>query len=261
MIQPTIFIGHGSPMNAIEINDWSKTLQNLGLKLRANLPKQILVISAHWLTKGTELTFTDKKLETIYDFGGFPKELYEVQYPAFGSTKLTKNIQNLLDLSNESLNLNRGLDHGAWTVLKQLFPEADIPIVAMSIDIYKKPQEHFELAKKLQILRENGVLIIASGNIIHSFEYAKFSPEAEPEIWATDFEKVFLEKLQVRDFEPLLNFQQLQNYQKAINTLEHYYPLFYTLGTCYETDQLEIFYQSIDFASMSMLSFGFTNKP
>lgn len=257
MKQPTLFIGHGSPMNAIEDNQWSHALESLGTQLVHNKPEAIIIISAHWLTKGTYIAYAEEQFETIHDFGGFPQELYEINYPAPSSHTIAVDIQHRLGLDSTQLTTARGLDHGAWSVLRRLFPDVMIPIIALSIDTYKTPQEHFELAQKLQTLRDERILIIASGNIIHSFEHARFDTYAQPEKWALEFEDLFVKKLKKREFDSLIQFHHLPHWSQAINTAEHYYPLFYTLGTVKDNDMLQIIYQHIDYGAMSMLSFGY----
>ena len=189
-MQPVLFIDHGSPMNAIEVNSYTKTLNLLGEKLAK--PSSVLIISAHWLTRGIYVTYTNGLLETIHDFGGFPSELFNKQYPAKGSKKLAEDISKLISPIELNYDTKHGLDHGAWYVLTHLFPEANIPIVGLSIDATQPPQYHFDLGQKLSKLSEQNVLIIASGNIIHSFEHLDPNQNAKPRDWALEFQADFL---------------------------------------------------------------------
>ena len=162
---PVLFVGHGSPMNAIEENEFVEGWRNIG----KNLPKpsSILCVSAHWETRGTYVTAMEKPM-TIHDFGGFPKALYEVQYPASGSPELANETKAIVSKTNIGLDEKWGLDHGAWSVIKHLYPEANIPVIEMSLDYYQTPQYHYDLAKELSSLRDKGVLIIGSGNMVHN---------------------------------------------------------------------------------------------
>jgi 4,5-DOPA dioxygenase extradiol len=252
-MQPVLFIGHGSPMNAIEANTFTKSLVLLGKTLIK--PSSVLIISAHWLTRGTSVTYTNDTLETIHDFGGFPAELFNKQYNVKGSISLAENISKLLKPQVINFDQNRGLDHGAWSILTHLFPLADIPIVQISIDITKPPRYHFELGQKLSELANQNVLIVASGNIIHSFEHLDLTNDAKPRQWALEFQANFIEKLKSKDWNSLIDFQNLTHFEKAINTAEHYFPLFYALGSAKKDCEIEILSQEISLGSMSMLSF------
>jgi len=201
-IEPLLFIGHGSPMNIINRNAYTKAIQNLGQKL--DKPRAVLIISAHWLTRGSFLTYRDDKLDTIYDFGGFPKELYQVSYNPRGSKIIAQEIKYILEPNLVNFDSERGLDHGSWGVLMHLFPEADIPVVQLSVDFSKSIEQDFEFAKSLSKLRESGVLIVVSGNIIHSFDELDFDENAKPKTWAVDFQIDFKEKLANRKYQDLL---------------------------------------------------------
>jgi 4,5-DOPA dioxygenase extradiol len=255
MTQPVLFIGHGSPMNIVNQNDFTRAITDFGQKLIK--PKAILIISAHWLTRGTTVTFTDSKLETIYDFGGFSDELYQVRYNPSGSTELATQIQEILKPTPVVLDSNRGLDHGAWSVLHRLFPEANIPVVQLSIDFTKSAQENFEIAQRLSQLREQGVLIIASGNLVHTFDDIDFDENAKEKAWALEFQNDFKKRLLTQDFADLINYKNLKDWDKAINRADHYFPLLYALGASKENDKLEIIFEGIQNATMSMLSFCF----
>ena len=255
MTEPVLFIGHGSPMNIVKKNDYTKIMADFGQKL--SKPKAILVISAHWLTRGTAVTFTDSKLETIYDFGGFPEKLYQIRYNPSGSTQLATLIQDILSPIPVILDSNRGLDHGAWGVLYHLFQKGDIPVVQLSIDITVGAKKNYEIAQKLRLLRKQGVLIIASGNLVHTFKDIDFDENAITKAWALDFQNDFKKRLLARDFTDLVNYKNLKDWDKAINRGDHYFPLLYALGASEDTDDLEIIFEGIQNATVSMLSFCF----
>ncbi|MEI6462694.1 MAG: 4,5-DOPA dioxygenase extradiol [bacterium] len=248
MKQPVIFIGHGSPMNAIENNVYTKEWERIGTKLEK--PKGILCISAHWLTDGT-VVITNPKPETIYDFYGFPEELYKVTYPVSGSEELVNKVQNLV---GDSLNLDpkHGLDHGTWVVLKRLFPKHDVPVVQLSINITLDIKDHFELGKKLSKLREEGYVIIGSGNIVHNLELINWNDV--PFQWAIDFDNKIKNLIDNSEYEKLINYEKIENNELAIPTNEHYLPLLYILGLISKDDQIEYFAESIAYGSLSMRS-------
>lgn len=200
---PVFFIGHGSPMNAIEDNPFTRSLHSLG-KSVIEKPNAILVVSAHWLTQGTFVSTTNLP-ETIYDFGGFPPELYEVNYPAPGSPEYAKEVLKLIPGVKEDHEW--GLDHGAWTVLKHLFPEAKIPVFQLSIDYYKPMEYHFDLAMQLKSLRQKGVLIIGSGNIVHNLRLFLSQNDNKPFDWALEFDAWSKEKILQHDFNSLINYE------------------------------------------------------
>ena len=169
---PILFLGHGSPMNAIEENEFVQGFRNIGKEIQR--PTAILIISAHWETRGTYVTAMDQP-KTIHDFGGFPKELFDVQYPAPGSPELAKETQSLITSTTVGLDDKWGLDHGAWSVIKHLYPKADVPIIQMSLDYLQGPQYHYDLAKEIKSLREKGVLIVGSGNMVHNLGMDRIS--------------------------------------------------------------------------------------
>jgi 4,5-DOPA dioxygenase extradiol len=181
MLTPTLFIGHGNPMYSIEKNEFSQTWEQLGKKL--TIPSAIICISAHWETNGTELTAAVRP-DTIHDFNGFPRKLFEVLYLPIGAPKLTHYIQNTLPKENIVLNPHRGLDHGAWSILRNMYPEANIPIIQLSIDRTKSPLEHYELGKKLSFLRKENIMIIGSGNIVHNLYKVDFDNPQNAYSWA-----------------------------------------------------------------------------
>lgn len=249
---PALFIGHGSPMNAIEDTPWSRAWRSLGTGLPK--PKAILVISAHWMTPGVGVTAMAQP-ETIYDFGGFPDALFAMQYPALGDPGLAARIQRLLAPQPVSLDQSWGLDHGAWSILVHLFPEADIPVVQLSLDLSQPNRFHYELGQRLRPLREEGVLIIASGNVVHNLRLIQWqSGQAAPE-WSSRIEQRVINCLQSRDHEALIDYPRLDpQVQLAIPTPEHYLPLLYIAGLQADDEAASFPVQGIDLGTISMLS-------
>lgn len=248
---PALFLGHGSPMNAIETNNFTQTLTNLGASLPR--PKAILMISAHWETNGTWVTGMERP-KTIHDFYGFPKALFDVQYPAPGSPEFAKKISSTILSPKIEIDENHwGLDHGTWSVLKHMFPEADIPVFQMSLDKTKPIEFHLELGKKLNFLREQGVMIIGSGNIVHNLRQVRWEQEAKPFDWAIEFDEWIKQKIINRDFNSLAKDALSTTAGKlSIPTLEHYLPLLYIAGASENKDLLKFEYEGIQMGSMSM---------
>ena len=238
-------------MNALKDNEFTQSLVELGGSLP--IPKAILMISAHWETQGTWLTAMPEP-RTIHDFGNFPEELFQEQYPAPGSPELARRIAGELSEYNISLdNQNWGLDHGTWSVLKFIFPEADIPVVQLSLDRTKPMSFHYELGKKINFLRDEGVMIMGSGNIVHNIRKAKWGENPEPYDWAKNFDKWVKEKLDARDYQALVETSlESEEGKLSIPTPEHYQPLLYILGASEDSDKLIYDYEGIDMASMSM---------
>ncbi|MGL2993707.1 4,5-DOPA dioxygenase extradiol [Flavobacterium sp. TSSA_36] len=252
---PVLFLGHGSPMNAIEENQFVTGFRNLA----KNLPKPnaILCVSAHWFTKGSKVTAMEMP-KTIHDFGGFPKELFEVQYPAHGSPELATITQKLLLPTVVELDHHWGLDHGAWSVIKHLYPKADIPVIQLSID-YSKPNEyHFQLAQQLSRLRQKGILIIGSGNIIHNLrlvDFYNFERDDYGYDWAIEARATINSLLLDGNFQPLLDYEkQGQAFQLAIPTPEHFLPLIYALGLKDKSEEIQLFNDKLVAGSLSMTS-------
>ena len=252
---PVLFLGHGSPMNAIEENQFVAGFRNLAKTLPQ--PNAILCISAHWFTKGTKVTAMEMP-RTIHDFGGFPKELFAVQYPAQGSPELAIDTKELLFPTEVELDHEWGLDHGAWSVIKHLYPEANVPVIQLSIDYSKSPQYHFELAQKLSALRHKGILIIGSGNIVHNLRLVDFY-NMDIDNYGFDWAVEAREK--VNSYLLDGNFQALIDYEKrgtavqlAIPTPEHYLPLIYTLGLKEKQEELSLFNDKLLGGSLSMTS-------
>lgn len=255
---PLLFMGHGSPMNAIEDNEfskeWFKTAQSIPT------PTAVLVISAHWLTDGTFVTAMEKP-KTIHDFGGFPEELFAVQYPAPGSPLLAAATTELISSTNVGLDHDWGLDHGAWSVIKQMYPEANIPVIQMSIDYHKPASYHYELIKELSVLRNKGVLILASGNLIHNLRMIAWDKLEVPGFgydWAIEMHQLFNEKLLAGDHQSLINYEKLGAAARlAIPTPDHYFPLMYVLGLQDKKDQVTLFNNKLLGGSLNMTSVMF----
>jgi len=247
-------------MNAIEENHFMKRFQELGSTIPK--PAAILCISAHWYTQGTKVTAMQHP-KTIHDFGGFPKELFEVQYPAPGSPMLATAVKDLSPIEVE-LNDKWGLDHGAWSVLKHLYPKADVPVIQLSIDYTKPPQYHFELARALSPLREKGVLIIGSGNIIHNLglvDFANFEKENYGYDWAIEAHTLTNQWILDGDYEPLLQYKDKgKAIGLAIPTPDHFLPLIYTLGAQQPGEQTSLFNDQLMAGSLSMTSVRIDNS-
>jgi 4,5-DOPA dioxygenase extradiol len=252
---PALFVGHGNPMNAIEDNVYSRSWNKLGQSLPT--PSAILCVSAHWMTRGTTLVNVKTRPETIHDFGGFPQKLFEQQYPAPGAPDFALATLDLLRDSHAESSEEWGLDHGAWSVLIKMFPKADIPVYQLSLDLTKSPQQHFELAKDLKALREKGVLIIGSGNVVHNL--MALAPGAKPYDWAEGFDSFVAEAVERRDFTSIANANGLGQLTRAAHpTPEHFLPLLYTLGVADTDEKLTSFNATFDMASISMRSFLFS---
>ncbi|MGL2988559.1 4,5-DOPA dioxygenase extradiol [Flavobacterium sp. RSSA_27] len=252
---PVLFLGHGSPMNAIEENQFVTGFRNLA----KNLPKPnaILCVSAHWFTKGSKVTAMEMP-KTIHDFDGFPKELFEVQYPAQGSPKLATLTQELLLPTAVELDHHWGLDHGAWSVIKHLYPKADIPVIQLSIDYSKPAEYHFQLAQQLSRLRQKGILIIGSGNIIHNLrlvDFYNFERDDYGYDWAIEARVTINSLLLDGNFQPLLEYEkQSQAFQLAIPTPDHFLPLIYALGLKDKSEEIQLFNDKLVAGSLSMTS-------
>ncbi|OYX84670.1 MAG: 4,5-DOPA dioxygenase extradiol [Flavobacteriales bacterium 32-34-25] len=252
---PVLFLGHGSPMNAIEENQFVAGFRNMAKTLPQ--PNAILCISAHWFTKGTKVTAMEMP-RTIHDFGGFPKELFAVQYPAKGNPELALETSKLLLSTEVELDHEWGLDHGAWSVIKHLYPEANVPVIQLSIDYSKSPQYHFELAQKLSALRHKGILIIGSGNIVHNLRLVDFYNMDIDNYgfdWAIEAREKVNSYLLDGNFQALIDYEKHgQALQLAIPTPEHYLPLIYTLGLKEKQEELSLFNDKLLGGSLSMTS-------
>jgi 4,5-DOPA dioxygenase extradiol len=252
---PLLFAGHGNPMNAISENSFVKGFREIRNAIPQ--PKSILCISAHWFTKGTQVTHMPIP-ETIHDFGGFPQALYEVQYPAEGNPALAEEIKELLHPANVILDEAWGLDHGTWTVLTHLFPKANVPVVQLSIDFTKDPEFHYQLATALSPLREKGILIIGSGNIIHNLRRVDFENLDKSDYgydWAVEAREIINQLIITGDVERLLDYRNLPKVvQLAIPSPDHFLPLIYILGLKQDEEKITFFNDVLVAGSLSMTS-------
>lgn len=248
---PMIFVGHGSPMNAIEDNKYTRGWREIAKKLPK--PKAILAISAHWYTKGTRIQ-DEEYPKMIYDMYGFPKNLYEVVYPARGSAEYA---QKTIELIKNPVIIDNswGLDHGTWSVLVRMYPGANIPVYQLSIDGYVNGREHFEIGKYLKELRNQGVLILASGDVVHNL--GKISYIDDGFTWAEEFDSYIKESILDREFENVVNYEKHELAELAVPTPDHFYPLLYTLGACDDNDEIEVFNEGCLSGSLSMTSYLF----
>lgn len=252
---PVLFLGHGSPMNAIEENQFVQGFRNISREIPK--PNAILCISAHWFTNGTFVTAMQNP-KTIHDFYGFPKELFEVQYPAPGNPELAKETAELLLPEIVEEDHSWGLDHGAWSVIKHLYPNAEIPVIQLSIDYTKAPQYHFDLAKKLQKLREKGILIIGSGNIVHNLrmvDWKNINTVGAGWDWAVEAREKTNNWLLDGNFQNLIDYQkQGIALQTAVPSPDHYLPLIYSLGLKEKSENMSLFNDELIGGSLSMTS-------
>ena len=254
-LMPVLFVGHGSPMNGIEDTEFSRRWTQMAKEIPT--PKAVLVVSAHWFTKGTKITAMDFP-KTIHDFGGFPQELFDVQYPAPGNANLAKDAAELLHSAHVELDHDWGLDHGTWTIVRHMYPDANIPVLQLSIDYSKGPQYHYDLAKELYHLRKKGVLIIGSGNMVHNLRMVAWDKLNDKEYaydWATAMNNKFKDLIQYGDHKPLINYSTLgKEALLAIPTPEHYLPLMYTLGLKGSKDNVSFFNDKAGGGSLTMTS-------
>jgi len=250
---PAIFFGHGNPLNALHQNDYTNGWSAIGKTIPR--PKAVLSVSAHWYLPGTFVTAMPTP-RTIHDFGGFPRELYEVQYPAPGDPNLAQHIKKLLYPISVGLDLSWGLDHGTWSVLRHVFREADVPVVQLSIDETQPPAFHYEIGKRLATLRDEGILVIGSGNLIHNLHtYAWGRHEVEPFDWAVSFEKLARELMLKGDDAPLVDYESLgREAMLSVPTPDHYLPLLYVIALRRQGEQVSFPVEGFDGGSISMLT-------
>lgn len=252
---PMLFLGHGSPMNAIEENEFVDGFRNIGKTIPK--PEAILCISAHWETRGTFVTAMERP-KTIHDFGGFPKALFDVQYPAPGNPELAEKAKKLVTTANVESDFNWGLDHGAWSVIKHLYPNADVPVVQMSIDQYQAPQYHYDIMKELAQLRKKGVLIIGSGNMVHNLRmvaWDKFDADNYAFDWALEAGGKMKEFIMNGDHKSLINYKSNgKAFELAIPTPEHYLPLLYVLSLQEKNEDVMLFNDKAVAGSLTMTS-------
>ncbi|NVN92338.1 MAG: 4,5-DOPA dioxygenase extradiol [Desulfuromonadales bacterium] len=248
---PVLFIGHGSPMNAIEENQFAKAWREDAVKIP--LPKAILSISAHWETDGTMVTAMMSP-RTIHDFYGFPDELFQVQYPAPGAPELADRVQELIGADEVKTDESCGLDHGTWSVLRRMYPKADIPVIQLSLDRKKSPQAHVEMAKRLLPLRDEGILVIGSGNIVHNLSLIRWHDDT-PYPWAAEFNSLATKLILGGKRDRLTDYPSLGEAAcLSIPTNEHYLPLIYSLSLGTTEEPVSIFADQIVFGSISMQS-------
>ncbi len=252
---PVLFLGHGSPMNAIEENEFVEGFQNIGKSIPR--PNAILCVSAHWETRGTFVTAMERP-KTIHDFGGFPKALFDVQYPAPGSPELAGEIKSNVTVTNVEMDHKWGLDHGAWSVIKHLYPKADVPVIEMSLDYYQTPLYHYNLMKELHSLRNKGVLIIGSGNMVHNLSlvsWENFDAGNFAFDWAQEASEIMKKYILSGDHKRLINYRcHGKAFELAIPTPEHYLPLLYVMALKEENDDIQLFNDKAVAGSLTMTS-------
>ena len=252
---PVLFLGHGSPMNAIEDNEFVAGFRNIAKTI--SKPNAILCVSAHWETRGTFVTAMQNP-PTIHDFGGFPKALFEVQYPAPGSPEMAKETKSVITKTEVGLDEKWGFDHGAWSVIKHLYPNADVPVIQMSLDYYQIPQYHYDLAKELSSLRKKGVLIIGSGNMVHNLRmvaWDKLDADDYGYDWAIEASEKMKKFILNGDHKQLINYRSHgKSFELAIPTPEHYLPLLYTMALKEENDTVSLFNDKAVAGSLTMTS-------
>ena len=252
-LMPVLFIGHGSPMNGIEDNEFSGRWVKMAQEIP--VPKAVLVVSAHWYSKGTRITAMENP-STIHDFGGFPQALFDVQYPAPGNPELAREVASLVSSTEVELDHDWGLDHGTWTIIRHMYPQANIPVLQLSIDYTKEPRYHYELARELYSLRRKGVLIAGSGNMVHNLGMLSWKMiNGGGYDWAIEMNERFKELILNDQHSALINYQQLgRDALMAIPTPEHYLPLLYTLGLKGKQDDLSFFNDKAVGGSLTMTS-------
>ena len=249
---PVVFFGHGSPMNTLADNRYTQTWRRLGASIPK--PKAILAISAHWYTRSTAVTAMAKP-KTIHDFGGFPQALFDVQYPAPGDPGLASRVRELLAPVEAEADQSWGLDHGTWSVLAHAYPGADVPVIQLSMDGTRAPRFHYELGRRLAPLREEGVLIAGSGNVVHNLRVIKWGEGVPPYDWAVRFNEKIREYLVSRNHEGLIGFEGLgRDARMAVPTPEHYLPLLYIAGLQTEDEEMAFPVDGYEMGSLSMLT-------
>ncbi|MGL1887928.1 MAG: 4,5-DOPA dioxygenase extradiol [Reichenbachiella sp.] len=253
---PAFFVGHGNPMNALLENDITAGWRKMARDIK---PRAILCVSAHWETSGTYVTMSEQP-KTIHDFGGFPQALFDMQYPAPGAPHVGMELIELVDSRAVIEDHDMGLDHGTWTVLLKMFPEANVPVFQMSLDYKMTPMQHYQLGEELRALRKKGVLIVGSGNIIHNLGMAKWNSN-QPYDWAVHFDDQIKEAVLRQDHKQLINFQSFgREADLSIPTSEHYLPLLYVLALREKGDEVQFFNETIHMGSMAMRSFVLSTK-
>lgn len=250
---PVVFVGHGSPTNAVEDNAFTHAWETLGKELPK--PKAIVAISAHWLTEGTNVEASAHP-KTIHDFYGFSKDLYEITYPAPGDPELANEIQNRLPELHIHKGEGWGLDHGTWVVLHRMYPNADIPVIQVSIDMSKGERFHYETGKALSFLRDEGVLVVGSGNIVHNLGMIRWGDGAEHFPWATQFDNEVKHHIEKKEHEALINYHSMGlSASMSVPTPDHYWPMLYILGMQRENENARFFADEIVYGSIGMRGF------
>lgn len=250
---PALFVGHGSPMNIILDNGFTRSLRDLAGELPR--PEAILVVSAHWLTEGIQVTGSEQP-GIIYDFYGFPEELYRITYPCPGSPGIARSAGEAVKSKPVNVDASRGLDHAAWAVLIHMYPGADIPVLELSLDLRMEPRRHFDLGAELAGLRGQGVLVIGSGNLVHNLHMMEYDSDARPFPWAVEADSLIRDLLESRNHEALVNYRGLGRAMSlAAPTADHYLPLLYIAGMRSANDGLTFFHEGIQHGSVSMRSF------
>lgn len=246
---PVLFVGHGSPMNAIEENDYSLTWRKIAEKIPQ--PKAIIAISAHWYTEGTKV-MNEEHPETIYDMYGFPQELYEIIYDSPGEPQLASRAKQLITLDSQFDN-SWGIDHGTWSVLVHMYPDRDIPVFQISIDRNAAPEVHYKIGEELRVLRDEGVLIFGSGNVVHNLRLVDWHMANKGFDWAYEFDDFIYDNIINKNHDKILKYKDLGEVAKlAVPVPDHFYPLLYTLGASTAEDQVSVFNKSCELGSLTM---------
>lgn len=249
---PALFVGHGSPMNAIEDNNYTRTWKNIAQSIPK--PEVILSVSAHWYTKGTRI-MNEEKPRTVYDMYGFPEELYRVKHHTAGSPEMAKAVKELISRDSKYDN-SWGIDHGTWSVLVHMYPDRDIPVFQISIDADASPEEHYKIGRELRTLREQGVLIFGTGNIVHNLRLVDWHKANKGFDWAYEFDEYIYENILNKNHENILKYEELGRISRlAVPTPEHFDPLLYVLGASYEDDKISVYNQSCELGSLTMTAY------
>lgn len=253
---PSLFVCHGAPTLAIEDNDYTQYLQKLGKTLK---PKAIVIFTAHWEEEITTLSFHDDVYDTIYDFGGFSDELYQIKYPAKGSTLVASMVEE--NLSKHGIpshrDEKRGLDHGSWVVLRMLFPQADIPVVQISVNPYQSAEDQYKIGESLRELADRDIMVIGSGGTSHNLRMIKWGQKT-PEKWTVEFDEWLINHIENRKLDSLFNYDSLAPHaQLAVPRAEHFVPLFIAFGSGSESKKPQLLHRSYDFGTLSHLVFEF----
>lgn len=252
---PVVFIGHGTPMNAIEDNEFTRSWKEIAKRIPT--PKAILSLSAHWFTKGTKI-MNDEAPRTIHDMYGFPKELYEILYHCPGATKIAKLSKEMITEETEYDN-SWGIDHGTWSVLVHMYPNCEIPVYQISIDATAASNVHYQIGRELRNLRDQGILLLGSGNIVHNLRILDFNEHLDSGYdWAYEFDNLIKEHILKKDHKPIINYQEFGRISKlSVPTTDHYNPLLYVLGSTYDEDTVRVYNDKCVFGSISMSSYLF----